>query len=201
MTLVTVAAWGAKFSTHSSWNELTSATRSESGPASRAASVRARSGKPLPEMLPQSQASAPAAWAIAQVSTVVVLLPFVPVIARIGASAISNANSTSLQTGRPARCMSRIAGCCLGKPGLTTSRSKSSGSRRPCQPVTTGTPSASSRSTAARTAGLSFGFSSSAVGLAPRVSAALATACPLTPVPATAIRCPASFALTWPPSR
>ncbi len=80
---------------------------------------------------------------MAPVSSVVVVLPFVPVIPMTGFARNRAANSTSLQTGTPRARASRTTGLSLGTPGLLTSRSAAAGSLASV-PATTSTPAASS---------------------------------------------------------
>ena len=78
---------GRNVETHSNWNDEISATMAASGGARNAAWINGIAMSPA-AMLPATYVSTPAAFSISPKSTVVVVLPFVPVIARIGARAM-----------------------------------------------------------------------------------------------------------------
>ena len=81
--------------------------------------------------LPPTATGSPASRKMAPVSSVVVVLPLVPVMPTTGLGRKRQANSTSLHSGTPRRRASCTAALASGTPGLLTSRSASSGQQRP----------------------------------------------------------------------
>ena len=98
----------------SSWNDETSATTQSPGSADVVSRISA-----LP-MLPPTCTVLPAAANSAPTSAVVVVLPFVPVTATIGALHRRYATSTSLNTGIAGACTRRTSGLLSGMPGEST---------------------------------------------------------------------------------
>ena len=100
----------------------------------------ADSGRPT---FPATSHARPPERSIAPRSSVVVVLPFVPVTPAIGLGSIRAASSTSLHTGTPAARAATTWSVCDGTPGLfTTALSPCTGTTSP--PRTGSTPSSRS---------------------------------------------------------
>ena len=132
------AIWGWNCSVLSSWKLETSITDHVSAVLS---SMRPTTGTP---MLPATSVGRPASFSISPASTVVVVLPLEPVMARILPFRKRAANSSSPITGRPKLRACTSSGVCSGTPGLTTIRSWRRKVNRPWPPASTMTPSSSS---------------------------------------------------------
>ena len=77
-------------------------------------------------MFPKTSVFRPAFRPIAPKSSTVVLFPFVPVTATVGAFATANPSSISGAIGIPRRSASTKSGRFAGTPGLVTTRSRPS---------------------------------------------------------------------------
>ena len=114
---------GAKASESSAWKLETSHTTVERG---WIVATRDDSGVPT---LPATSTGRSAARQIAPSSSVVVVLPLVPVTATKGLGSRRQASSSSPSTGSPRSRAAAIAGASAGTPGLlTTSAARSSSS-------------------------------------------------------------------------
>ncbi len=141
------------------------------------------SGSPI---FPPMKTDQPEASSIRATSSVVVVLPLVPVMATIGRSRKRAASSISPITGTPRAAAATRGGRSWGTPGLSTTASKpvmSMASRFPRAPVSTCAPS--SVNEAALSARASETEVSAAVTVAPRRRRNRATASPDTPRPTT----------------
>ena len=117
MTLSTAATRGGNVSVVSSWKLDTSQTTM---PSPGKSSACAASGVP---MLPATSTGR-GSWArSAPVSAVVVVLPFVPVMAMVSASSARHASSISPMMGIPTARAGASCGDSSGTPGLTTTSS------------------------------------------------------------------------------
>ncbi|SII94473.1 Uncharacterised protein [Mycobacteroides abscessus subsp. abscessus] len=174
---------------NSQWSwKLESSIASTSSPGSRTASS---SGVP---MLPQARARSPAASSIDSSIVVVVVLPFVPVIASHFASLVPRmrqASSTSPMTGIPAAIAAASTGCSGFQPGEVTTRSNRPSGR-------SATAAGPRRMSTSKTSRISvFSLRSRVVSpsmtttSAPRSPRWTAAGKPVTPSPVTRIRSPA----------
>ena len=101
MTFSTTATSAWNVSMSSSWKLDSSATTQASGSIRPGSSVSAR------PTLPATSTGSPPARSIAPISSVVVVLPLVPVTPTNGLGSIRWASSTSLHTGTPAAARAR----------------------------------------------------------------------------------------------
>ncbi len=129
------SAWNVSMS--SSWKLDSSATTHASGSIRPGSSVSAR------PTLPATSTGSPPARSIAPISSVVVVLPLVPVTPTNGLDSIRCASSTSPHTGTPAARAARTTGASPGTPGLLISAVSPATGTSSC-PVTYSTPIASS---------------------------------------------------------
>ncbi len=181
---VTSASAGLNATTRSSWNELTSATIAPSAGISAACSQAAS------PMLPQTHAGRPVAATSRPASAVVVLLPFVPVIATHGARETWNASSSSATTGTPRRSAAASSGAVGGTPGLVTTMSAPSSSAASSRPAAILTPRSSSAASPSPPASASRGRASASVTGRPRPASRRAAARPERAAPTTSARRP-----------
>ena len=103
----------------SSWNAEISVTKTSSGFESR---THRETGSPI---LPTTRVVLPEASKISPARVVVVVFPFVPVIATKAAGESLQATSRSVTASTPSLSASRSTGIVGGTPGLTTIRSNS----------------------------------------------------------------------------
>ena len=96
-------------------------------------------------MFPQASTLTPAASSRAAVKPVVVVFPFVPVIATTGQRQLRKASSISPKMGTPASADRLTIGVIGSIPGLSTAKSKFWGQRRASSPRTTRAPLEESR--------------------------------------------------------
>ncbi len=98
---------------------MSSSWKLESSQAIQApGSTRPGSSDSARPTLPATSTGTLPARSIAPTSSVVVVLPLVPVIPMIGLGSMRAASSTSLHTGTPARRAAATGGACPGTPGL-----------------------------------------------------------------------------------
>src|SRR5581483_9909668 len=163
--------------TSSSWKLESSQTTLTPGAIASATVVR---GRPT---LPATSTSRPAARKIAPRSSVVVVLPFVPVTPTTGLPGSRRyPSSTSLHTGTPRARAAAASGDSAGTPGLFTTSSTPSSSASSSDPARTSTPASASLpvSTSAER--------SAATTWTPRRASASAAACPDRASPSTSTR-------------
>ncbi len=163
---------GRRRSTHSSWKLETSATA-----ISGAWSSALMSGVPR---LPPMKVRRPARSRARPTRLVVVLLPFVPVMATSGQARRRKASSISLQTGMPRRTAAASTGTSRGTPGLGTTSSTPARSCGPSSPKRSSTPAG-----APVTPSAAAGRASATRTRTPRAVSAAATACPVRRKPST----------------
>ena len=130
----TAATRGWKAAVVSSWKLETSQTTS---PSAGNASACAASGVP---MLPATRTGRGCSARSAPVSAVVVVLPFVPVIANVSASVARQPSSSSPITGTPRARAAASAGWSTGTPGLTTTMCAEAATSAGTPPVSSRTP-------------------------------------------------------------
>src|SRR5579862_491668 len=171
---------GRKRSTHSSWKLDTSTTAISGGSSSAAIN-----GVPR---LPPVKVRRPARASARPTSVVVVLLPFVPVMATTGHDSMRKASSISLHTGIPRRTAAASSAASRGTPGLGTTRSMSRSRSGPSSPSRSSTPAGT------RGAPLAAGRASATRTRAPRCASAAATASPVRRKPTTRTCRPGSIA-------
>src|SRR5262245_38929225 len=142
-------------------------------------------------MFPPTVTSKPARSRIFPVNTVVVDLPFVPVIAITRPCNHRDASSISAITGTPRALATSIAGCSGGTPGLSTTRSARSKVSSRCAPSSRVTPRSASDVASAISS-----RRSDSVTRAPRSTSSSAAAIPLRAAPTTTTFCPATEKFT-----
>ena len=146
VTFSTAATRGRKASVVSSWKLETSATTQ---PSAGNRSASAASGRP---MFPPTKTGRSDSAKSAPVSAVVVVFPFVPVIATNSAVIVRYASSISAITGIPRARQAASDGWAAGTPGLTTTSSAVRKASSGCPPTMRRTPSArSARASGGRT--------------------------------------------------
>ena len=180
----TAATRGRNSAVLSSWKLEASATTMPSAGKSSACSDK---GVPI---LPPTSTGRTWARKSSPVSAVVVVLPFVPVMAMTSASIARQASSSSPTMGTPRARTRTRAGSVSGTPGLTTTSSASAKASSGWPPVQSAQPSRSSRSTSAESAARSAASEASTVPLTRRIRRAAAT--PLFASPTTETVLPAS---------
>ena len=184
MTLSSTATSERNSSTPSSWKLESSHTIGRPG-SMRPASVESA----LPTLPALAQGTPPRS-SMAAVSSVVVVLPLVPVMPTIGLRSSSRryASSTSAHTGMPAERAARTIAASSGTPGLLTSRSAPVSSSGSSRPGTASTPGGASPASGRRSA------STTCTCGAQRTSASAAATPERTAPSTTARRAPASTA-------
>src|SRR5438093_1969642 len=141
-------------------------------------------------MLPATSTGRGCSARIDPVSAVVVVLPFVPVIAIVSASVARQPSSSSPITGTPAARAAAASGASTGTPGLTTTRSARRTAASASRSRTTRMPSVTSARASAPS--VSIGFASVPSTVAPQSRNRRAAATPLRASPTTTAVRPAS---------
>ena len=141
-------------------------------------------------MLPPTCVGIPAALSNSPINDVVVVLPFVPVMATMRPFKYREASSTSPITSAPPRSAYRIGMAVAGTPGLMTTKSTWSRSQLGASPGKQPIPSLFSASASALQ--FSIGFESLSATVAPRAARNLAHAMPLRAAPTTKTFLPAT---------
>ena len=182
VTLSSTPTSQRKRSTPSSWKLESSHTIVRPG------SMRPANDDSAVPTLPALTLGTPPRSSMAAVSSVVVVLPFVPVMPTIGLRSSSRryASSTSAHTGIPAERAARTIAASSGTPGLLTSRSAPASSSGSSRPSTASTPAGASPASGRRSA------STTCRCGAQRVSASAAAMPERTAPSTTARRAPAS---------